>query len=236
MPDIKVLERIAGIMRTWRPKTCFANLSQGSQGTLTDIGDTVTKGTYTSDSTGFEQFLNGETPGPHEFISSDAAFKRYTVHQEHVPSLLTFGELRVLITTTESPKSPSKRGLKVERALRTTWVECGKELYMHATAIGENDRWGDYLELTPDLLFKYALKVYRLLLAEKKPLLRSLLIGGRLDIGIDLSGKGFFVNELTRITNADIFSEETEPKPHDHVCKAFARALDEVFPAPPKST
>tara|TARA_R110002003_G_scaffold657_1_gene21043 strand:+ start:123 stop:1010 length:888 start_codon:yes stop_codon:yes gene_type:complete len=236
MADIKVLDKIAKIMGTWRPRTCFSNFSQNSKCTLTDIGDTVTKETYTTDSTGFKAFLAGETPGSHEFISSDTPFKRYTIHQEYVPSLRSFGELRVTITTNVSPEITSGRGLQIEGAIKTSWVESNPELYMYVANIGENDRWEEYPDLTQKMLCEYALEVYRLLLAEDRPFLKSLLIASRLDIGVDKYGRGFFVNEITRFTMADYLSEETQPKPHDCICKGIARALNEVYPAPARST
>ncbi|KAH6131738.1 hypothetical protein HBI68_255990 [Parastagonospora nodorum] len=149
MPDIKTLDEVASYMGTWRPKTCFANFKKDTKCALADVRDTVTKETHTADSTGFEAFVGGEKPGPHEFISSTVPFKRYKVHQVYEPSLERFGEFRVFVTTTASSHSTLERDLKVEGVIKTSWVKHGKKRYLHVAAVGENDTWDDYPHLTP---------------------------------------------------------------------------------------
>jgi hypothetical protein len=61
----------------------------------------------------------------------------------------------------------------------------------------------------------------------------SLDVGVRLDVGVSLSGghHQYFVNEITRIYEADIFAEWLA-QPGTHVCKAVWRAIDDVFMMP----
>lgn len=58
----------------------------------------------------------------------------------------------------------------------------------------------------------------------------SLEIGVRLDIGVSLAGgmRQYFVNEITWIYEADFFAEWLA-QPRTHVCRALAKALQEVF-------
>jgi hypothetical protein len=61
----------------------------------------------------------------------------------------------------------------------------------------------------------------------------SLDVGVRLDVGVSLSGghRQYFVNEITRIYEADIFAEWLA-QPGTHICKAVSRAIDDVFMMP----
>jgi hypothetical protein len=61
----------------------------------------------------------------------------------------------------------------------------------------------------------------------------SLEVGVRLDIGVSLaSGKRqYFVNEITRIYEADFFAEWLA-QPGTHICKAVSRAIEDVFMKP----
>jgi hypothetical protein len=61
----------------------------------------------------------------------------------------------------------------------------------------------------------------------------SLEVGVRLDIGVSLaSGKRqYFVNEITRIYEADVFAEWLA-QPGTHICKAVSGAIEEVFMIP----
>jgi hypothetical protein len=79
-------------------------------------------------------------------------------------------------------------------------------------------------------VFDFAFKLYHNLLLEDHPAFESLLEGGRLDCGIDLNGKGFFVNEITRYYNADKFLLEMQAPPHDRVCKGLANCFNTQFP------
>jgi hypothetical protein len=61
----------------------------------------------------------------------------------------------------------------------------------------------------------------------------SLEIGVRLDVGVSLASgqRQYFVNEITRIYEADIFAEWLA-QPGTHICKAVSRAMEEVFMIP----
>jgi hypothetical protein len=58
----------------------------------------------------------------------------------------------------------------------------------------------------------------------------SLEIGARLDIGVSMMGGvcQYFVNEITRLYEADFFAEWLS-QPGTHICRAVAAALEEVF-------
>jgi hypothetical protein len=58
----------------------------------------------------------------------------------------------------------------------------------------------------------------------------SLEVGVRLDIGVSLASdqRQYFVNEITRIYEVDIFAEWLA-QPGKHICKAVSRAIEEVF-------
>jgi hypothetical protein len=104
--------------------------------------------------------------------------------------------------------------------------------YLHLCDITEEDRFGPvYANLTGRMLFGFASKVYHNLLLKDHPAFRSLLVGCRLDCGIDTNGKGSFVKEITRYYNADKFSLEMQAPPHDRVCKGFANGFNTQFSA-----
>jgi hypothetical protein len=58
-------------------------------------------------------------------------------------------------------------------------------------------------------------------------------VGVWLDVGVSLSGghRQYFVNEITRIYEADNFAEWLA-LPGTHICKAVSRAIDDVFMMP----
>jgi hypothetical protein len=58
-------------------------------------------------------------------------------------------------------------------------------------------------------------------------------VGVRLDVGVSLAGghRQYFVNEITRIYEADIFAEWLA-QPGTHICKAVSEAIEEVFMMP----
>jgi hypothetical protein len=62
----------------------------------------------------------------------------------------------------------------------------------------------------------------------------SLEIGVRLDIGISpaIGYCRYFVNEITRIYEADFFAEWLA-QPGTHICKAVAEAIREILMVPP---
>lgn len=60
--------------------------------------------------------------------------------------------------------------------------------------------------------------------------LESLEVGARVDVGVTTMGDScrFFVNEVTRIYEADFFAEWLA-QPGTHVCRAVSAAIGEVF-------
>ena len=58
----------------------------------------------------------------------------------------------------------------------------------------------------------------------------SLEIGARVDGGVTMVGDAcrYFVNEITRIYEADFFAEWLA-QPGTHICEAVARAVEEIF-------
>jgi hypothetical protein len=58
----------------------------------------------------------------------------------------------------------------------------------------------------------------------------SLEIGARMDVGITTVGEScrYFVNEVTRIYEADFFADWLA-QPGTHICRAVSTALEEVF-------
>jgi hypothetical protein len=61
----------------------------------------------------------------------------------------------------------------------------------------------------------------------------SLEVGVRLDVGVSLASgqRQYFVNEITRIYEADFFAEWLA-QPGTHICKAVSRAIGDVFMKP----
>jgi len=61
----------------------------------------------------------------------------------------------------------------------------------------------------------------------------SLEIGVRVDVGVSLADRQrrYFVNEITRIYEADVFAEWLA-QPGTHICKAVSRAIEEILMVP----
>jgi hypothetical protein len=240
--DMDALDEIAKDMKTWRPKTCKVGLGGHHNEACSLIrGMSVTKRTHSVD--GRHVMIHGSEEHPACKTTMAKSFGSYYeyIHQEYVPSLIDYGEFRLFMTV-------RKGKVKVLRCIITTQItgtvsrkrrrnqnkprEPDFDPYLHLRDIDKYDIFGPaYPGLTSRLLRKFAKQVYKRLLQRKEPAFRSLLVGGRLDCGIDRDGKGFFVGEITRHYNADKFSREMLAPPHDMTCKALANDFNIRFPA-----
>lgn len=154
-------------------------------------------------------------------------------HQEFVQDLRRIGEFRVfVVTVSDTSATRGRRGVVVE-VVHTLELE-DRELVV--TVLPSSPAWsgGDttYNEIDVYELKRFALHVFHAL--RDRPdwdtNFESLEIGARLDIGVSMIGGicRYFVNEITRLYEADFFAEWLS-QPGTHICRAVAAALEEVF-------
>jgi hypothetical protein len=158
-------------------------------------------------------------------------------HQELVEDLVSLGEFRVFVITREDISALRKRRGAVMEIIHTLELP-DKELVV--TVIHPNIAWWGKFQghNSADLkeLEDFALYIFDAL--RNRPdwsnNYESLEIGVRLDIGISPAGGccRYFVNEITRIYEADFFAEWLA-QPGTHICKAVAEAIQEVLMVPP---
>jgi hypothetical protein len=157
-------------------------------------------------------------------------------HQEFVEDLISGGEFRVFVITREDLSALRKRRGVVMEIIHTLELP-DKELVV--TVLHPNLVWRGKTQERSSVDFKelqdFALYVFDAL-RDRPDWSRnyeSLEIGVRLDIGMSLaSGRcSYFVNEITRIYEADFFAEWLA-QPGTHICKAVAEAIQEVFMVP----
>lgn len=157
-------------------------------------------------------------------------------HQEYIEELRTIGEFRVfVVTTVDGNALRGRRGMVVE-TIHTLELP-DKELVV--TVISPHrDFPVDTLILHPrdfTELYAFALFVFEelRLRPDWQSHFESLEIGARLDIGVRIHGgyHRYFVNEVTRIYEADMFCDWLG-EPGTSTCRAIAKVLSEVFMMP----
>lgn len=161
--------------------------------------------------------------------------KIYTIgpqwfHQEYVPSLIDFGELRVIIITEPSATGIRGRSGRVKYILRTR-LDPESEL-LHALPVQPSDFQVHGTSLDREQLESICLYFYENLRSRPDALdhYESLEVSGRVDVGVieDQYGeKHFFVNEITRGYGAHLFSHVLLPEPKTEICEACAVAFKE---------
>jgi hypothetical protein len=158
-------------------------------------------------------------------------------HQEFVEDLVSLGEFRVFVITREDVSALRKRRGVVMDIIHTLELP-DKELVV--TVLHPNSAWWRKPQghNSVDLKELEGFALYMFNALRKRPdwssSYESLEIGVRLDIGI-FPASGccrYFVNETTRIYEADFFAEWLA-QPGTHICKAVAEAIQEVLMVPP---
>ncbi|KAM0714499.1 hypothetical protein Q7P37_009793 [Cladosporium fusiforme] len=157
-------------------------------------------------------------------------------HQEFVEDLRTKGEFRVFIVTREDAAALRRRKGVIVEIIHTLELPDGELVVtvLHSKPTwAENHQEHDSHHLKE--LCDFAMYNFRALRsrADWSTRFESLEIGVRLDIGVSLAGgaQRYFVNEVTRIYEADFFAEWLA-QPGTHVCRAVAKAIGEVFMGP----
>lgn len=157
-------------------------------------------------------------------------------HQEFVEGLQQIGEFRVFIVTVKDATATRGRSGEVIEVVHTLELK-DRELVVTVLTSGlmkrgTCDTWGkvDLQELK-----RFALYVFEALRRRPDWLanFESLEVGARVDVGISMMDDSchYFVNEITRIYEADFFAEWLA-QPGTHICSAVATALVEVFMSP----
>jgi hypothetical protein len=157
-------------------------------------------------------------------------------HQEFVAGLRSEGEYRVFIITRNDTLALRQRKGVVMEMVHTLELP-DKELVVTVLRPSSMLRDGPCQHNNNDLteLEEFAIYVFNALrnMADWSTTYQSLEVGVRLDVGVSLaSGKRqYFVNEITRIYEADVFAEWLA-QPGTHICKAVSGAIEEVFMIP----
>lgn len=236
--DIRVLDEIAASTGAYRPITCYPY----EPCKLQHEEDTVHKRSHScggdhvkvksSDDnadltcTGYERKKKTKKPS-----AKDAGV---WFHQEYIDTFTTVGEFRVFIFA--EPHAPSLRGRRgrVAHILHTEWsASDGKEIFVTSASEYLHFNRRDCRPLTRLQLSAFALDVYEKLREhvdwEKR--FETLEVGVRLDVGVSpgKKDKRFFVNEITRLFEADFFSRDGLARPGTEICHNYAEALRGYF-------
>jgi len=157
-------------------------------------------------------------------------------HQEFVEGLRRIGEFRVFIVTVGDVAATRGRRGEVVEMVHTLELE-DRELVV--TVLTSHLNWSGqpttYTQIDIQELKMFALYVFDNL--RNRPdwskNFESLEIGARVDVGVTIVGEScrYFVNEVTRIYEADFFAEWLA-QPGTHICRAVSLAFEEVFLGP----
>lgn len=237
--DIRALDDVADCApKGWRfrPITCDSNSGCSIR------ANSVLKRTY---SCGGEHVIVHPTPSElenHLRCQSDPrrSSKRQAVlkigrwfHQEFVAALRSKGEFRVFIITREDANALRRRKGAIVEMVHTLELP-DRELVV--SVLHPSWSWsGEHQEHNSqdiEELCNFATYIFDALRdrADWSTSFRSLEVGVRLDIGVSVDSgmRQHFVNEITRIYEADFFAEWLA-QPGTHVCRALAKAIEEVF-------
>lgn len=154
-------------------------------------------------------------------------------HQEFVEGLRKLGEFRVFIVTVQDTTARRGRRGRVLQVVHTIELP-DRELVV--TVLGPGGSWPDELgtseKIDLDELRAFALYVCEALRTRSNwsTSFESLEVGARVDVGVALldSVPKYFVNEVTRIYEADFFAEWLA-QPGTQTSRAVSTAFAEVF-------
>ena len=228
--DLEALDEIANSDGSYRPRTC--RVSGGEEFHLkhdscwfNDSKDYVSKrsNSYGSQHVRFMGYSKENVE--HRYVGPERWF-----YQENVPSFRDPGEFRIFITTKNDRSALRRRRGHVVHSILTHFTENGHINPVALTDMHWNDIQKMYPELTGAALEQFALHTFDALRNRDDATAKyeSLDIGVRLDIAISPLGT-FFVNEITRIWDADFFSQRTLGLPCTQTAFNVAQAVHEVF-------
>lgn len=157
-------------------------------------------------------------------------------HQEFVAGLRSEGEYRVFIVTRSDISALRQRRGVVEETVHTLELP-NKELVVTVLRLDSMLRDGpcEYNSNDVKELEEFAMYFFDAL--RNRPdwstNYESLEVGVRVDVGVSLTGaqRQYFVNEITRIYEADMFAEWLA-QPGTHICNAVSRAIEDVYMVP----
>ena len=228
--DMEALDDIANADASYRPPTC----RMGAGGSyhlkhdscpLNESRDYVSK---RSNSYGC-QHVEFRTSSIESVVDLHVGPERW-FYQERIPSFQDPGEFRIFIVTTDDPSALRRRRGQIIHSVLTHFAHNG-----HIVPVAlEGQHWVEiqqkYSNLTPAALEQFALHIFDALRSREDATAKfeSLDVGVRLDIAISPFGT-FFVNEITRIWDADFFSGRTLGCPCLQIAFSVAKAVHEVF-------
>ena len=228
--DMEALDDIANADASYRPPTC----RMGAGGSyhlkhdscpFNESRDYVSK---RSNSYGC-QHVEFRTSSIESVVDLHVGPERW-FYQERIPSFQDPGEFRIFIVTTDDPSALRRRRGQIIHSVLTHFAHNG-----HIVPVAlEGQHWVEiqqkYSNLTPAALEQFALHIFDALRSREDATanFESLDVGVRLDIAISPLGT-FFVNEITRIWDADFFSGRTLGCPCLQIAFSVAKAVHEVF-------
>ena len=228
--DMEALDNIAKGDASYRPPTCRMSAG-GSYHLKHDSCPFNESGAYVSKRSNSYgcQHVKSRTSSivtvDHRHVGPERWF-----YQEHIPSFQDPGEFRVFIVTKDDPSALRRRRGHINHSILTHFAD-SEDIVPVALA---GPHWmkiqQKYPTLTPAALEQFALHVFDALRNREDAAAKfeSLDVGVRLDIAISPLGS-LFVNEITRIWDADFFSERTLGYPCLAIAFGVAKAVHEVF-------
>ena len=228
--DMEALDDVANGDASYRPPTC--RMSAGGSYHLkhdscpfNESEDYVSK---RSNSYGC-QHVEFRTSSIETVVHRHVGPERW-FYQECIPSFQDPGEFRIFIVTTNDSSALRRRRGHIIHSILTHFADNG-DIVPVALA---GQHWvkiqQKYPTLTPAALEQFALHIFDALRNREDATAKfeSLDVGVRLDIAISPLGT-LFVNEITRIWDADFFSERTLGCPCLEIAFSVAQAVHEVF-------
>ena len=228
--DLEALDDIANGDASYRPPTC--RMSDGGSHHLkhgscpfNESGDYVAKRSNSYGCQHVEFRSSSIETVPHKHVEPERWF-----YQERIPSFEDPGEFRIFIATTDDSSVLRRRRGQIIHSILTHIADNGDIV---PVALG-GQHWvkiqRQYPTLTAAALDHFALHTFDALRNREDATanFESLDVGIRLDIAISPLGT-LFVNEITRIWDADFFSERTLGYPCLQIAFSVAKAVHEVF-------
>lgn len=244
--DIAALDRIAKAspyLFSYRPKTCFGRGVCQMPEWRHLVTKMVTKRTFSYGGShvkvgaaydpGLWEQLRCTRPGQESCSPPKDGFDEgFWFHQEHVPSLESWGEMRVIMA-----------GDSIVKVVLTTWVTRAGQR-REELSVRELDPQGDFAWVStfPERrdqkfqeLLVFCRHVRSALLQMGNGQFETLHTAVRLDVGIsELNQRGrFFVNEITRWVCADFFSRLVTSAPYNSICRAVGEKFAQEYGVKP---